>query len=691
MDIPRQLACSETLRTKYFLKDSQGTLIENNIEEMWERVSKSLSQCEGSDKDYWAKKFYWALENGAIPAGRILSNAGANLEKPCTSTINCVVSGTIEDSMDSIFSRLHESALSLKAGCGIGYEFSTLRPKGARIKGAGARTSGPLSFMDTYNSMCFSVASAGGRRGAQMATFRIDHPDVVELIKAKRQDGRLRQFNLSLLITDEFIKKVRNNESFQLVFPASKLDREDENATFVWKDWSYSDTEHYEVNERGQVKCLVYGTINAAVLWELIMRSTYDYAEPGFILIDRLNSMNNLWFCENIMATNPCGEQPLPPYGSCLLGSINLTKFVVDHFNKPSFNYTLFDEVVSVFTRMLDNVVEISGLPLPQQQREIMRKRRHGMGITGLGSACTLLGLPYGEPNAVSYTETISKRLAEVGWETGIELAQEKGPAPIMTESFEITPEILRRRPDLKDKYEIGRMAMGRQLIAESHYFENLDSSISERISLIGARFSHHTSIAPTGTISYTVGNNVSNGIEPSYDLSYLRNIIVEGKQTKQQVKVDAFELLAYKKVKGIPSEDEVPKDQLPTSFRTAKSDITPDQHIAMQAAAQPFIDSSISKTCNVPTDISFDDFQNIYMKAYDMGLKGCTTFRFNPEAFSGVLVSEEDLRDTQYKFTLSDGSELTLSGMDEVEYMGEMHTASNLHDAIKEGYFGKY
>src|SRR5690606_7238672 len=327
--------------------------------------------------------------------------------------------------------KVHEAGLTLKAGCGIGYDFSTLRPRGAYVSGAGAYTSGPLSFMDIYDKMCFTVSSAGGRRGAQLGTFDGGHPDVLDFIRAKREDGRLRQFNLSLLITDEFIRAVKENRPWPLAFPIKPdeaaqdgLDLNDREKV-IWREWPVTDG--YVVNERGLVACRVYKTLPARRLWDVIMSSTYDYAEPGFVLIDRVNEMNNNWWCEEIRATNPCGEQPLPPYGACLLGSINLTKFVVAPFTKHAyFDWKEFREVVKVFTRMLDNVVEVNGLPLDKQRDEILRKRRHGMGFLGLGSTITLLGMRYGSPESVRFTEDVSRELALAGWETALELSREK-------------------------------------------------------------------------------------------------------------------------------------------------------------------------------------------------------------------------------------------------------------------------
>ena len=987
-----------------------------------------------------------------------------------------------------------EGGLMVIHNCGIGYDFSTLRPRGAYVSGAGAYTSGPLSFMDIFDKMCFTVSSAGGRRGAQMGTFDVRHPDVLEFIKAKREDGRLRQFNLSLLITEDFIQAVKADEQWQLAFPIRQKELADGDVELdnpdqiVWRDWP----SHVGVvvNDEGLVACRIYRTLPARRLWDLIMASTYDFAEPGFILVDKVNEMNNNWFDESIRATNPCvtadtwvqtsegprqvselidtpfnalvdgtlhssgaqgffktatkdivtlstteghalqltadhkvrrvssftryttdtewcaagdlkpgdrvllndhrsraewdgdlnedegyllgllvgdgtvnkdnavlsvwakqagavastnvsgthercdntisagasavmdyaesavrnlghkadtagwsqvsargeyrlstsalqslaqqvgiqpdnksispelekasssaykgflrgffdanglvqgtqakgvsvrlsqpdlpsleavqrmllrlginssitsnlrsagtsslqddvlshakgeselyatkvqhelvvsgenlarfstivgfndtdkqallnsllqnykgtlnrerfvarvasvkpagisdvydvqipgintfdanglhahncGEQPLPPYGACLLGSINLTRFVIDPFTiNARFDWERYTLTVEIFTRMLDNVVEINGLPLEQQQKEIVRKRRHGMGYLGLGSSLTLMGLKYGSPESLEFTEKVTREMAVSGWRTALQLSKEKGPAPIMDETFDVTAEMLRKRPEMKkDGYKAGDTVKGRVLHAKySRYMQRIaevDPQLVEELAEHGARFTHHTSIAPTGTISLSLANNASNGIEPSFAHHYARNVIREGRKSKEKVDVFSFELLAYQKLindQAMPySEDE--DTQLPDYFMSA-DDITPRDHVSVQAAAQRWIDSSISKTANVPTDYPFEDFKDIYMYAYDQGLKGCTTFRFNPENFQGVLVKEQDLENTNYEFTLEDGSVVSAKGNEQIEYDGETHTAANLYDALKEGYYGKF
>ncbi|HEX3950654.1 MAG TPA: LAGLIDADG family homing endonuclease [Steroidobacteraceae bacterium] len=1074
--IPYQEASFDIWDKKYRLTSKDGSPVDKSMDDTYKRVARALADVETeTGREQWYESFLWALRHGAIPAGRVTSNAGALDHKPATSTINCTVSGTIRDSMDDILKKVHEAGLTLKAGCGIGYEFSTLRPRGAYVSGAGAYTSGPLSFMDIYDKMCFTVSSAGGRRGAQMGTFDIGHPDALEFIRAKRENGRLRQFNLSLLVTDEFMKAVKSDGDWTLAFPIGRQEFDAEqpdlsdNTKFVWREWPY--TAGYVANEEGLVACKIYKTLPARRVWDVIMTSTYDFAEPGFILIDNVNEMNNNWWTENVRATNPCvtadtrlatqfgmvrigdlydarvdiqatvdrralgeglgvdvrpavpafktspsadiyrvttrdgyeinatewhdfytargkiklkdlkpgdelliqsgkgqfggcggkelgqllglltgdghftnrgkgkeaavvnlwgaervladgivasvnsmiegcsasarnyevsalaipqrnmlmirsvilarvlenygftaksktrvpeivwrgneecvkgylrglfqsdgtvqlddrngyctirlassqqsllkevqtllanfgifcrvlkrraagqrlppdgnggermyecqadfeliigsesrdyfmeeigfltgeknqkflgwqkqrkrcrneaylssvttiehvgreavydttqpdknnlifngivtgncGEQPLPAYGSCLLGSVNLTKFVLEPFTENArFDWETYRKVVKIFTRMLDNVVEVNGLPLEQQRDEIMRKRRHGMGFLGLGSTITMLCMKYGSKKSVAFTQNVSREMAVAGWEAALDLAKEKGPAPIMNEEFTVTREMLRKRPEMvKDGWRVGARVAGRVLHARySRYMQRIAEASPElvdELAEVGARFTHHTSIAPTGTISLSLANNASNGIEPSFAHHYFRNVLREGKKSKEKVDVFSFELLAYRELvnsRAMPNSQN-PAEKLPEYFISA-DDIGPKEHVDIQAAAQLWIDSSISKTANVPTDYKYEDFKNIYMYAYDSGLKGCTTFRFNPEAFQGVLVKEDDLKNTTYVFTLEDGTEVEARGDQEIEYDGEMHTAANLFDALKEGYYGKF
>ncbi len=1075
-EVPLQPASLDIWDKKYRLKTKQGEAVDATVDDTWARVARALADVEATPelREHWHERFLWALRHGAIPAGRITSNAGATAHKPATSTINCTVSGTITDSMDDILQKVHEAGLTLKAGCGIGYEFSTLRPRNAYVSGAGAYTSGPLSFMDIYDKMCFTVSSAGGRRGAQMGTFDVAHPDVREFIRAKREDGRLRQFNLSLLITDGFMQAVEADADWPLVFPVHVKEKDEidlaDPAKVVWREWPSH--ENYIVRDDGLVACKIYGHLKARHLWDMIMVSTYDYAEPGFILIDRVNEMNNNWWCEQIRATNPCvtadtrlatqhgmvpigelcasgaglsvtvdrrslgstgrgvetrtakpafmtaarapvyrvrtedgyeikatewhdfytergkiklrdlevgdrllvqsgkgqfgkqgsedlglllgliagdghftnrgkeqqaavvslwgeeraladrvttyvntliahtahrvrdyhvapvavpqrrmvfirsvllarllehygfsaatklrvpeviwrgseacvkgylralfqcdgtvnisrasrscsirlasstqdllkdvqtllanfgvfccirkrrnarttslpdghgsrrsyacgaqfelivdgesrerymeeigfllptktsryrawradkllrkhqrfasrirsieyvgeeavfdttqpdnnavifnglvtgqcGEQPLPPFGSCLLGSVNLTRFVRDPFGpKARFDMDEYREVVKVFTRMLDNVVDINGLPLEQQRNEILSKRRHGMGFLGLGSTLAMLKKRYGSDEAVQFTEDVSREMAVAGWEVALELAAEKGPAPVLAKDYTVTAEMLRKRPEMAaDGWKLGDTIPGRVLHARySRYMQRVAEVAPELVDQLaetGARFTHHTSIAPTGTISLSLANNASNGIEPSFAHSYSRNVIRPGRKTKEKVEVMSYELLAYRafiNARAKPGSDD-PEEKLPDYFASA-DDISPMQHVDMQAAAQKWVDSSISKTANVPTSYPYEDFKDIYFHAYQKGLKGCTTFRFNPAAFQGVLVKDTDLANTTYRFELEDGSVIEAKGNEEVEYDGETHTAANLFDALKEGYYGKF
>ncbi len=1077
-NVPYQSASVDIWDKKYRLKTRDGQSVDTEMDDTYKRVAKAIAEVESNElQDEWYGKFLWALRHGAIPAGRIMSNAGALEHKPATSTINCTVSGSITDSMDDILQKVHEAGLTLKAGCGIGYEFSTLRPKGAYVSGAGAYTSGPLSFMDIYDKMCFTVSSAGGRRGAQMATFDVGHPDVMDFIRAKREDGRLRQFNLSLLITDEFMHAVENDLAWKLAFPVNDseveshgLDLKDPEQV-IWRDWPIING--YVTNRKGLVACRVYKSIPAKRLWDMIMTSTYDFAEPGFILIDKVNEMNNNWFCENIRATNPCvtadtwvqtsegprqvndllakafearvdgqdhassdlgffktdnkqvfrlrtqeghqlrltadhrvrrvvrfdksltitewceagslehgdrillnnhrpqakwngahtleegyllgkltadgilnaetailsvwqtpvvvngdchahdvnsvmnevlrclahmpkladvaewhdtggcnesslkltslrnlafklgmkpgskiitsnlektsskfyqgflrglfdaeglvqctqkkgasvrlvqsilsrleavqrmllrlgiasviyqnqrsvdaialsdgrggkaesktlaqhelvisgenleqfnqqvgfaeadksarlkqllrqyksklnrerfvariesivadgdedvydvqvpgintfdanglhahncGEQPLPPYGSCLLGSINLTRFIKDPFtSKAHFDWEEYSKTIAIFTRLLDNVVEINGLPLEGQRDAIMDKRRHGMGFLGLGSSMTMLGMKYGSSQSLKFTERVSRELAVTGWQAALDLAKEKGSAPIMEREFKVTAKMLRQRPEMKkDGISAGDKVKGKVLMVKyGRYMQQLAEvapELAKELEEVGARFTHHSSIAPTGTISLSLANNASNGIEPSFAHHYSRNVIREGKKTKEKIDVYSFELLAYRELinsEAMPYIEEE-ENQLPEYFITAE-DITPKEHVDVQAASQKWIDSSISKTANVPTEYPFEDFKSIYNYAYSQGLKGCTTFRFNPAAFQGVLVKEQDLENTTYKFTLDNGETVEVKGNEEIEYDGETHSAANLYDALKEGYYGKF
>lgn len=983
LELPLQPAALSVYSSKFQLKTTEGAIIDKDVSATQRRVARALSAVEKTDTDKWYDDFLWAQENGAIPAGRITSNAGAEEQKPGVSLINCLVSDTIVDSIEGILYANYEAGISLALGSGIGYEFSTIRPKGSFVNGVGAKTSGVLPFMDIFDKMCFTISSAGGRRGAMMATFDIHHPEVLDFIRAKREEGRFTQFNLSVLITAEFIDAVKSNSDWILSFPIS-IDKFNAtpDAEYIWR--AFPTTKGYQVDNSGLVACEIYETLKAVDLWDTIMRSNFDYAEPGFILIDRMNELNPLSALENIRATNPCqpstatvltpegirtfndidvgstiwsghrwttvthkvangfkpvygyrttqgiflgtdkhrvvekgvkievkkashidnsilpvkelinkeldpkiimdglylgdgvysrfrpakrlcigvndrdyfdseisgliikrrlssrdehivdtsismselgytytrvipnryysgdvvskrsflrglfsangsvvadgfrvtlkttsarlclqvqemlttvgitsyfttnrekrvtfangnylckesydinittdrylfrdtigflqhyknekingsiressnrpsgiileaeyiddmevfditvdapehtywtggllvsncAEQGLPPFGACLLGSINLVHFVINPFTElAEFDYERYIKVVRIFHRMLDNVVELSGLKLDAQIAELKNKRRHGMGYTGLGSTMVMLGIEYGSVASLEFTSKVTRLLTIEGYRVGAELAKEKGACPILQdgnnlESF-MTSKFMKRI--FKDSPDI-----------------------EESIRNYGSRYTHCSSIAPTGSISLSIGNNVSNGIEPSFAHQYKRNIIVDGKSSKVQVDVFSFELLLYNKLMG----KNIPIVDLPSSFIDTDV-ITARAHIDILAAAQYWIDSSISKTTNVPSDISFDDFKDIYLYAVERGCKGVSTYRPSG-AYTGVLIKDSDLESTLYQFTLADGTTIDVYGDEDVEYDGDVHNAANLYHSISTGVYGK-
>jgi len=627
-------------------------------------------QLEGlSDfQTYWHYQFLEALNNGAIPAGRIASNIGAKGSKPNTSLINCTVSRNIPDSVEGIAQTLKEAMLTLAKGCGIGYCCSSLRPKGAYVNGVGAETSGSLSFMEIFDTMCKTIASAGGRRGAQMLTMHCWHPNIYEFVTKKHEVGKFRQFNLSVLVTDGFMEAVRNDRDWDLYFPIHTKEFFNKDTLFnvVYDNKFPFKSADYRVATDGSIICKVYKTIKARELWDLIMKSTYDYAEPAIIAIDLYNKANPLNCAETIVATNPCGEQGLPEFGSCLLGSVILSKFVRNHFEKETtgngdgatFDWETFDKTIRTFVRMLDNVVELHGLALPEQAHEILYKRRHGMGYTGLGTTLNLLGMKYGSKEAVEFCEEVTKRLAVINLEENYKLGEEKGCAPIFEDD------------NVYGSWVLHNLTL--KILAECDR-SNLPEPTTR------PRFTHATSIAPTGTISLAFGNNCSNGIEPSFAHSYFRNVIIPNKKTKKRVEVLSEEALLWRELHG--------DTQYPEWF-VSTQDITPEAHIAMQAAAQKWIDSSISKTINCPSDISFEDFKDIYLNAYDAGLKGVTTYRPSG-GFTAVLQTCEHL-ETIYEFTLEDGTTVKAKASDTIWYDGEEHEVENLFCALNEGYYGK-
>ncbi len=551
---------------KYRFKAADGAPIDATVEETWRRIARALAEVE-NDPDHWEPVFFEALEDFKfLPAGRI--TAGAGTARSVT-LFNCFVMGTIPDSMVGIFDMLKEAALTMQQGGGIGYDFSTIRPKGADVKGVAADASGPLSFMDVWDAMCRTIMSAGSRRGAMMATMRCDHPDIEDFISAKADPARLRNFNVSVLVTDAFMEAVKADSSWDLTF----------NGT-------------------------IYHTVEARDLWNRIMRATYDYAEPGVIFIDRINEMNNLAYAETISATNPCGEQPLPPYGACLLGSVNLARLVENPFtDAAALDAEALGNLVKTAIRMMDNVVDASRFPLPEQRAEAQAKRRIGLGVTGLADALLMLGLRYGSDEAAEQTRTWMRQIARAAYLSSAELAGEKGAFPLFD----------------ADKF----LASGS--------LAHMEDDVKDAIRAHGIRNALLTSIAPTGTISLYAGN-VSSGIEPVFAYAYKRKVLQkDGSRTEEEV-VD-YAVQMWRDLNG-----DAP---LPEYFVNAQT-LTPSEHVKMQAAAQEWVDSSISKTINCPEDIDFEAFKDVYLQAYETGCKGCTTYRPNAVTGSVLSVAEE-------------------------------------------------
>ena len=551
---------------KYRFKEADGAPIDQTVEDSWRRIARDLASVE-ADPAQWEETFYAALEDFKfLPAGRI--TAGAGTARSVT-LFNCFVMGTIPDSMGGIFDMLKEAALTMQQGGGIGYDFSTIRPKGAGVKGVAADASGPLSFMDVWDAMCRTIMSAGSRRGAMMATMRCDHPDIEDFITAKSDAARLRMFNVSVLVTDAFMDAVKADDPWTLTFEGK-----------------------------------AYKTVQARALWDGIMKSTYDYAEPGVIFIDRINAANNLNYCETIAATNPCGEQPLPPYGACLLGSINLARLVSAPFeDAAALDEDALTELVATAVRMMDNVVDASRFPLEAQAREAQAKRRIGLGVTGLADALLMLGLRYGSDEAAAQTEAWLKAIARASYLASVNLAKEKGAFPLF---------------DAEGYLASGTMRM-------------MDDDVRDAIAEHGIRNALLTSIAPTGTISLYAGN-VSSGIEPVFAYAYTRKVLQkDGSRTEEEVVDYAVQMW----------RDKFGDAELPDYFVNAQT-LAPSDHVKMQAAAQKWVDSSISKTINCPEDISFEDFKDVYMQAWDTGCKGCTTYRPNAVTGSVLTVAEE-------------------------------------------------
>ena len=1013
----QQEASRATWASKYRLHDGEGKPVESSVEDTYRRVAGALARQEARPGD-WEEPFLDAIHNGCLPAGRIMANAGAGASHVSASLINCTVSGTIQDSMEGILDMVVQGGLTLKAGCGIGYEFSTLRPRGAWVKGSATQTKGPLPFMEIFDAMCAAVAAGGGRRGAQMATMDIGHPDVEDYIRAKRQGGRMRQFNLSVMVGRDFLNAVDTDGDWALAFPVKPWEALGPDEAVVSRPWAVDDEEVVR-DEAGQAVCRVVRTVKARALWSLIMRSTYEYAEPGVLFIDRIQEGNPLSWAETIRATNPCvaagtwvsttdgpkpveelaasgkrfealvdgvarearrgawrtghkavlritteeghevtvtpdhrmlvavdgkeeqreagrlaagdrlvlsehrgsgdwygdgredegyllgiwtgygrsrdgaveihvpvedekradavddvvmtildcaragpllrdgatweeddegitiggarleevvgqwtkdgapdwnaceracsefqramlcgmadskaevaadavaldvgpgggpaaqrmmarcgvvvrrdgdrleargediggvlhwlgvrdddkctalsaadagtvpehgvryavvagveaagtadvydisvdrvhafcangvkvhncGEQALPPYGACLLGSIDLSRYVRQPFEREaSVDWEALARDAGTFTRMLDNVVEIANLPLERQRREIEAKRRHGMGVLGVGTACAMLGTPYGSEPAQQWLGRAMRTIVLEGWRTGVALAKEKGPAPILAKEHKVTAQMLKANPWMEaGGWKAGDKVAGAKLHAATPYMRRIvqaEPGLKEGLEGLGARFTHHSSVAPTGTIALALANNASNGIEPSFAHTYKRNVIVSGKATKEQVEVRSAEYDLWCEQGRSPDQA-----GLPEGFVTSEG-VAPAGHVAMQAVAQHWTDSAVSKTVNVPADMPFEEFESVYRQAEKAGLKGCATFRPNPQHQLGVLVTGEDLARTRYVLEMEDGSEVVCRGDELVEYEGETHVAANLAEALKEGLYGRF
>jgi len=574
-----------------------GVIRDTDITDTWRRVAHALASVEAHDREKWQQTFYGVLEDFRfIPAGRILAGSGTSHR---VTLFNCFVMGTIEDSMDGIFQSLKEAALTMQQGGGAGFDFSTLRPAGVPAKSVGTVASGPVSFMHIWDAMCATLLSTGNRRGAMMATIRCDHPDIEAFIRAKSGAGQLRNFNLSVQITDSFMQAVRDDGDWPLVFPDEHL-ADEPAASTVMRRWP-----GYEK----PVSCRVMKTVAARQLWDDIMRATYDYAEPGVLYIDRINHMNNLYYREYISATNPCGEIPLPPYGACDLGSLNLTRFVHEPFGSAArFDYKAFVETAEVAVRMMDNVIDLSRFPLEQQGEQVKGSRRIGLGITGLGDALIMLGHRYGDEGSLAFARKVMSTLCHTAYRCSGRLAEEKGAFPCF----------------VRDAY------------LQGNFIATLPDEIRDGIAEHGIRNSHLIAIAPTGTISL-LANNISSGLEPVFSLAYKRKVLeTDGHYHIYDLLDYAWQLWRDSGHGGKPPEQFVTAHEVP-----------PRAHLDMQAAIQPYVDNAISKTINIPADYSFDEFRTLYEQAYDMGMKGCTTFRSNPVTGEILTMTEGRAPDT--------------------------------------------
>lgn len=751
-------------KQKYALKDIDGNLIDNSVYTTFARVALTIAissilskkihaiETEADDKSNLLIASYDDTRNAtaqfgvyfaimslglAVGAGRIMANAGAGEFKPNTTLINCTVMKQIPDSMEGIMDVLKEAALTLKTGSGVGYAFSSIRPKGAPVRGAGASTSGVLSFMDIYDSMCHTIESAGGRRGAQMATLHDAHPEIFDYIVAKQTPGRLRMFNLSILASDRFMEAVQEDKDWDLWFwepymtlyeakvhkDVIELVYSDVADTYYIFDkdgnkhplalitegytpYDYPEYDYFVFDESHQeykygnatasdgtpiiFKKRVYKTVKAKELYDKIMEATYEFGEPGIIFYDTMNKMNPFVDFENLIATNPCSETNLPPSGSCLLGSLYLHRFVNKPFSEQAkFDFGAFLFVTYVWNEFLDNVNILTGLPLPSLRREAFLKRRHGLGFTGLADAMAALGLRYGDNHdSLEFIKTISASMEYMSMViANTELAKKYGENAFV-QRYEKDDNLKGyvAKTVFNSKYMRHLIGAGKNYYSK---FIKPEAFVSEEDFKI--RYTQATSVAPTGTISFTFGNNCANGIEPAYAITAFRNIIVPGKKTKQMVPSNYFIGKWYKARTGIDLST-LPTSEWPEWAVTVVSGkLTIDDHIKVQQAVQKFTSQSISKTVNIPPDYPFEDFKKLYMDAWKFGIKGVTSFKFNPAFSVGVLTPKEILEQMEVTFVTEDGETITVPALAEVEYDGETHVAVLLFEALKEGAYGKY
>jgi ribonucleoside-diphosphate reductase alpha chain len=574
--------------SKYrYRQDSE--VLDHTIEDTWQRVAKAIAKAEKRpERQHWERAFYHLLEGfHFLPGGRILAGAGT---KHNVTLFNCFVMNIASDSLPGIFSALKEGGLTLQQGGGIGYDFSVLRPSGDRAKKSGAKASGPISFMRIWDTMCQVLVSTGARRGAMMGVLRCDHPDIETFISAKEEANELRHFNVSVMVSDLFMEAVKQDAEWALVFPTEEGGQKE----LVYRHWGTSST---------PVACRVYRYVRARDLWHKMIRSAYDCAEPGVLFLDTINRMNNLWYRERINATNPCGEIPLPPYGACNLGSLNLTQFVRGAFSKEAYlDWSSLEETAHIATRFLDNVIDVSRYPLNVQKQQALGSRRLGLGITGLGDAFVMLGLRYGSPASIALAAEIMQRIASVTWQTSIELAREKGVFPFYTQDY-----------------------------LRGNFVATLSHSLRRELEKYGVRNSHHNTIAPTGTISL-LANNVSNGVEPIFLANYDRHVRI----TPDETTTFRVQDYAYHCWQQAHQTEAMPPAWIDTGL------LMPEAHLQMQGAVQPYIDNAISKTINIPPSFPFEKLADVYTKAYELGLKGCTVFRPNPITGSVLEVPEE-------------------------------------------------